>query len=180
MVLVLFVSVGCLAQPRFPFLDFPQAVVLGESGRTSAYIEWSEGAPAGVLVRAVTPRIDIAASVEWPMRLDLEARVLLIREWMPLQAVGVAGFRRYGLLSALLLGPVHLDAGRFWGQEAETWCVIQLGLSDRAALFGGVAWRDNAPGLLAGLRYHPPGIRPWGVSLQWRDKRLRIGLGGSW
>lgn len=174
------VSVGCFAQPRIAFYDTPQAVTLGGTGTTSVFIVGTAEGIEGSIVRAVAPWLDVSASFAPSKSFELSAKALVVRDWVPLQVAVEAGLRRRSLLAVLLLGPIHLDAGRTWGDTPRSWAAVGFAANERVALVAGIDAGPVGVRPLAGIRWYPWGTRRWGLSVQWRGMQMRLGVGGCW
>jgi hypothetical protein len=172
-------SVCGSAAPHVAFQDLPEAILGGDAGRTSLACELSLQGWRGSITRSLSPRIDVSASTSPRNLFDLEARVLVVKNLLPLNVVVALGWQRLSLISTLFLGPVHVNYGRTWGDEAVRWGYLQHAFHQTMSLVLGLEQRNDTLGTILGLRIHPGRTRLWGASLLVTTTGARLTVGGT-
>ena len=171
-------SIGAAATPQVAFHDLPEAILIGSPGLVSAVVSLSATGWRGAVVGSLTSRVDVAFGIDGGSPFDPELRLLVVKDLLPLNAAVFVGFDRITLASALLLGPVHLDYGRTWGEAARRWAYVQYAYNQRLTTLIGLEEVSGALGPILGLRLHPGEVRTWGLSLLFTQTGLRLSIGG--
>ena len=181
MVLLLIFVMSANASPNYAFRELPEAGPIGDPGSISAMTSFSSMGWCVDAAGSLTPRIDIAFSIEPADLFDPAIRFCLIRDLLPLQVSVWASVDQISLVSTLLLGPVHVNYGGAWTWSLSgrrRWGYVQYAINQRLTLLLGI---DNAGGRLGqilGLRIQPGRTRLWGASILLRGEDLRITIGG--
>ena len=177
--LALLWSICGSAAPHVAFRDLPEAILGGEVGGTSLACELSLQGWRGSITRNLSPRIDVSASMSVQNLFDLEARLLVVKDRLPLNVAVALSSHRLSLISTLFLGPVHVNYGRSWGEESVRWGYLQHAFHQTMSLLIGLEQRSDALGAILGLRIHPGRTRLWGASLLMTPGGVRLTVGGT-
>lgn len=165
--------------PCVAFHDLPEGILGGIPGGTSVAVSLSEGTWRASIARSLTRRLDVVAFASPADLFDLEARVLVVRDLLPLNVVATIGIRRISVISTLFLGPVHVSYGRTWGDSEARWGFVQHAFHQTMTLVLGLERRDGGLGPILGLRVHPGETRLWGASLIATQSGFRLSIGGA-
>ena len=177
-ILVLSWSICGFAAPHIAFRDLPEAILGGDVGGASLACELSLQGWRGSITRNLSPRIDVSASMSAQNMFDLDVRVLVVKNLLPLNVVVALSSQRLSLISTLFLGPVHVNYGRTWGEEGVRWGYLQHAFHQTMSILIGLEQRNDAIGAILGLRIHPGRTRLWGASLLVTSRGARLTVGG--
>jgi hypothetical protein len=175
----LLLPLAAFSYPRYAFVDLPTAIVHGDPGRTTVSFGVSEAGCRASIARTVASRLEISATVSEERLFDLGARVVLIEDLGPLSVATAAAAGRLSLLSTLLLGPVHVNLGRTWGDDNARWATLELSPHPRLSLLVGLEGRTGRAGAVAAIRWYPGRTGLWGLSLLIRRAGAEIRVGGT-
>lgn len=167
------------AYPHVAFHDLPEAVLGGVPGLTSVAAELAPRVWRVSITRSLTPRLDVVAAASSLNLFDLEARVLVVKELLPLNVAVGASLERISLVSTLFLGPVHVSYGRTWEETSVRWGVVQHAFHQTMTLLIGLEERGGTLGAILGLRVHPGQTRLWGASVLVTQGGVRLTIGGT-
>jgi hypothetical protein len=136
------------------------------------------GAMAQV-VRGVTRRIEVSASSSCADPCDLDIKVVLVKDLVPLFVAATLGTDGIGVVSTLFFGPVRIDWGRTWGTGACRWGSVHLSARPRLSMFIGVEATETAAEPFAGVRIFPSGHGLWEIEGSVRGDGFRLSVGGA-
>jgi len=140
---------------------------------------WSPNGPATRVARTVSPRIGIAATSSSASPFDLEAKIVVIEQLVPLFVAGTLGTEGIGILATLFFGPVRIDGERVWGRAARRWGSVQLSTGPLLSMLAGVEERENAIEPFAGVRLFPSGHGLWEIGVSVRRDGIGLSVGGA-
>ena len=164
--------------PHYAFRDLPEAIVLGDLGRTSFAVWADEEGVGGSVTRSLGSRLDLVMRVAEDDLFRLRARVLIVRDLLPLNVLVAFDADRIALSSTLFLGPVHLSVGRAWGSIPERWAFLQYAPQDTLCVLIGLGECAGRLAATLGLRFFPGQTGLWGVSIATVHGRARLTVGG--
>jgi len=164
--------------PHYAYRDLPEAIVLGDLGRTSFAAWVNEAGVGGSVTRSLGSRLDLVMRVAAGDPFDLQARVLIVRDLLPLNVLVAFDADRIALSSTLFLGPVHLNVGRAWGSIPERWAFLQYAPQDTLCVLIGLGQRAGRLTATLGLRFFPGQTGLWGISIATVQGRARLTVGG--
>jgi len=167
------------AYPSIAFGGLPEAIVGGDPGGTSFALAVSDGTWRASITRSLARRLDVTATATAGDLFDLTARVLVVKDLLPLHVAVDIGLDRVSLLATLLLGPVHVDYGRTWGATDARFGYVQYAPSQTVTILIGLDTSDDRCRAIVGVRVHPARTRRWGASLVVVDGALRFAIGGT-
>ncbi|MGB2983684.1 MAG: hypothetical protein WBC63_07495 [Candidatus Bipolaricaulia bacterium] len=167
------------AAPHYAFRDLPEAVLLGDVGRTSIALEFSEGRFSGSIVGSLAPRLDVVANVSSLSLFEPEVRFLVVRDLLPLNVVIELNPQNVSLVSTLFLGPVHVDFGRTWGATSARWGFVQYAFHQSVSILVGLEEGDGHLGAILGFRIYPGRSRLWGLSFLLTRDGAKLTVGGT-
>lgn len=178
--LLLLAWAGCAsAAPHVAFFDVPEAIVLGDPGRSSVALAVTTDGWSTSITRSLSSRLDVTVTTNAQTLFAPSARLLVVRDLLPLNVMTEIGVERITLASTLFLGPVHVGFGRRWGTSASRWGIVQHAFCQTATLLLGLDERFGSLGPILGLRLHPGSTRLWGLSAIVTRDGLRLTLGGT-
>lgn len=178
---LLVAAASCAASPNVALRDLPEACPIGDPGRILTALEFTATGCLTRVIGSLTSRFDIACSIETDDLFDVEARLCLVRDLLPLQVSAWVRLDRLSLVSTLLLGPVHVNYGRSWTSALggrQRWGYVQYAFNQRLTLLLGAEQSGERLGPIFGLRIQPGEARLWGVSVIFAVDSLRITIGG--
>jgi hypothetical protein len=152
-------------------------MILLPPGGTRLDVAWEPSGPSGRVERIVMPRIGIAAAADPSGRLGLEARVVLVKNLVPLFLAATVGTDGTGVLSTLFFGPVRIDWGRTWGRAPGRWGTAQLSASPHLSMLFGVKQSEDRLGAFLGLRIFPAGHGLWEIGFSGGLDGIRLSVG---
>ena len=172
-------AVCSAAYPSVAFGDLAEAIVVGAPGETSFSLAVSNGTWQASITRSLARRLDVTATAAPDDLFDLGARVLVVKDLLPLHVAVDISLDRVSLFATLLLGPVHVDYGRTWGTTDARFGYVQYAPSQTLTILIGLRTTNDRPRAIVGVRVHPVTARLWGASLVVIDGALRFAIGGT-
>jgi len=164
--------------PHYAFRDLPEAIVVGDLGRTS-FAAWAcEEGVGGSVTRSLGPRLDLEMLVTADDPFRLRAHILVVRDLLPLNVLVAFDVDRIAFSSTLFLGPVHVNVGRAWGRIQERWAFLQYAPQDTLCVLLGLGQRAGRLTATLGLRFFPGRTGLWGLSVATAHGRPRLTVGG--
>lgn len=175
LVLILWLSVTGAGFPHRVFPGVPGAVSLGDPGRTSVSVAFSEDGPILEIGRAFDRRLDVWARVGTERLFSLWARAVVLQDLGPLSVALDFAAESVRLDACLFLGPVHVDWGRSFETIPRRWGILTVSPNPWLSLVLGVELMAETGTIIAGARGVPWGCGPV-FSLFLKDRRLTVSV----
>ena len=173
------VGLATAGAPRGAWFGRSSAMILFPPGRTRIDVSCDLLGTTAQVQRVVTPRIEVAASACPSDLFDLDVKVALVDDLVPLFVAATLATDGIGVVSTLFFGPVRIDWGRMWGEGACRWGSVQLAARPRLSMFVGVEGRETVVEPFAGVRIFPSGHRLWEIGVSVRRDGIRLSAGGA-
>jgi hypothetical protein len=154
-------------------------MILLPSGGTRIDVAYGPFGMVAQVARCVTRRIEVTALSSFADPFDLDVKVVLLKDFVPLFVSATLGTDGIGVVSTLFFGPVRIDWGRTWGKGACRWGSAYLSARPRLSMFIGVEATETAAEPFAGVRIFPSGHGLWEIGVSIRQDGFRLSAGGA-